>query len=192
MLSGPHNSVTGGFDLTPPPMSYLEPVDGRWASMHWLLYRNATVELCTASGRNLDADSTDDVEYSAWLLPEAEEGLEISTRVGSAGPVASVGARGVALLADGSPLRLCERAGVRAEPEKLLIATAYSQHASRHLTLSGLTAIEPALATFADAAMPDVVLMRTGCVERLREAEADSSFVELSAEHYTPDTQQPS
>lgn len=153
--------------------------------MRWLMYKDPYVELCNASGKVYGSEATDAVEYSAWLLPDAEERLDIDTAVGSSADLTLPGARGVALLRGSlTPLRLCERAGVRDSPEHLLIGTVYSQHATRHTTLRGTAAIAPAFGTFADAAMPGTVFARMGCVERPREAEADVTLVELSPESY--------
>ena len=54
-------------------------VDGH--PLRWLLYKDPRVELRDSSGRDLDDESTGDAEYSAWLLREAEEELEISTDI---------------------------------------------------------------------------------------------------------------
>lgn len=157
-------------------------VDGH--PLRWLLYKDPRVELRDSSGRDLDDESTGDAEYSAWLLREAEEELEISTDIGSDDGGMPC-ARGVLLRrSDKSPVSLYTRAGVTDTAERLLIGTAYSQHASRHTTLRGTTGLHCDFRLFTDAASPGMEFMRTGSVERLREAEADTTLCELSPENY--------
>ena len=157
-------------------------VDGH--PLRWLLYKDPRVELRDSSGRDLDDESTGDAEYSAWLLREAEEELEISTDIGSDDGGMPC-ARGVLLRrSDKSPVSLYTRAGVTDTAERLLIGTAYSQHASRHTTLRGTTGLHCDYRLFTDAASPGMEFMRTGSVERLREAEADTTLCELSPENY--------
>lgn len=152
--------------------------------MKWLLYKDLKIELRGPAGQTLDEDVTGDAEYSAWLLREAEEELPIDTAIGSDdGNMAC--ARGVLIhSASRKTVARYARAGVTDRMERLLIGTAFSQHASRHTTLSGTTTIEPEICTFTDAAMPGMVLMRTGAIERLREAESTTTLYELSPESY--------
>lgn len=154
------------------------------APIKWLLYKDASIELRTASGRELDDVATGDVEFSAWLLREAEEELGLDTSIGSL-TSDMPGALGVCLqTSTQAPITDYCRAGVTDCVEKLLIGTAYSQHAARHITLKGTVTIKPNFVTFADEAMPGTTFMRMGSVERLCEAEAEITLCELSPENY--------
>ena len=171
----------GGKSVT--TLEYIDR-DGKDTPLRWLLYKDAKVELCSRYGQALEDNATDDVEFSAWLLRDAEEELSIETKIGSCVDGLAI-AKGMCMDArTKEPLSVFRRAGVTDHAEKLLIGTAYSQHARRHAVLTGTTLIAPALSTFTDAASPGILFMRKGAVERLREAEAQSTFCELSPEYY--------
>jgi hypothetical protein len=85
---------------------------------------------------------------------------------------------------DKSPLFV--RANFSNIPEKLLIATAYSQYASRHAILQGTADLVPGAMVVKDAAFNEggTKFLLLSEVQNLRENTSDIKASELTAEEY--------
>lgn len=147
--------------------------------IHWLMYKNPTVELVNANGLEYDAQ---DVEYRAWINNSAKEELDIQTTVGSMSDVAP-SARGQLLDLSKMPIKELHRAGVTDVPEKLLIGSIYSQYAKRSAILSGTVEIMPYFSTCRDEATEGTFVV-VDEVQNLAADQSEISVVELHAESY--------
>ena len=166
-----HGSKIDGYDYVANPVNFQ-------------LYANPRLQTI--------ADEPADIETSSWLNPEAEEGDEVETIVGTTDGNTAQGARGYLLLASGmlpatSFLRSSEAGGVvdrKLRLEHLLCATAHSQYAKARMTLAGTTALVPGLALLTDASMPGKSFLALAEVQDLRDDLQQTTAVSLAPETY--------
>lgn len=152
----------------------------------WLLFKAPTLTICRNDFAATEA-STDDIEYTGVINPEAKDDLTLGTIVGTAAEAMPT-AR--ALLIDattGLHVRTLSRAGRTTTAEQLLIGTCCSQYADRRTRLSGTARLDDGgtLATYRDEAQPEGRrFILAAAVEDLRAATAEISLVELHPDRY--------
>ena len=87
--------------------------------------------------KTFDTADMDDIEFTGWLNKNAHEELAIDTQYGTSETDCPTAKGFIRKASDGSRVVSLKRAGVTAQPERLLIGSLYSQYASRRTTLSG-------------------------------------------------------
>ena len=175
-------SRTGGIENL--ENSLLLDDDGDKARLRWLLYKAPTLEVVSAFATHEIANS-DDIEHTAWVNPDAEEGLDIDTICGTMEKLVPT-AKGVILVnSTGERLLEMTRAGRTDRPERLLMGSLYSQFATRHIKLSGEAYLDTGdLTCFTEANQNDRVFIMTGEVQNLIEDTSEATLVELSPDEY--------
>lgn len=121
--------------------------DSVYTQCRWFLYKDPKIEFVEKTGNTI---ATKDIEYSAWLNKDAEEGIKIETKLGTM-PNPSQAALGQLYDTSSKTIRNnYYRAGVTDYLEKLLIGTVYSQYATPNIVLSGTAEIIGSFGTCKD------------------------------------------
>lgn len=150
-----------------------------YSRARWLMYKNPTVEIVKANGRDIDKV---DIEDSAWLNKGAKEGLEIDTLFGTM-PEAIPSARGLLLRSDGTVYSRFSRAGRTDRLERLLIGTVYSQYAVRQHVLSGTARLLPDFSVLTDGSEPGQYVLLSE-IQHLMQDEGEIKMVRFEADDY--------
>ncbi len=162
-----------------------------YSKARWLMYRNPTMTIVDSKGVEIKLN---DVQDTAWLNKNAMEGLNIDTILGtivfktSSNPRSiirhnSISARGLLRTSDMAAYKRFSRAGVEDRPERLLIATAYSQYGTRHNSLSGTARLLPDMRVCTDASITGKYIILSE-VQDLFDDTSEIKMVELSADSY--------
>ena len=160
---------------------YGREVKNIYDRIRWVAYKEPEITLC---GRNYKELEFQDIEDNAWLNPVAKEELAIETILGTM--IQSYGApnaKGQLFDRDYRAYETFTRGGVTARLERLLIGTAYSQYASRHIVLSGTTALIPGFGVLGDAATPGKFIMLGECQDCIEDT-SDLLMAEFSEDSY--------
>lgn len=121
--------------------------DSVYTQCRWLLYKDPKIDFVEKTGNTI---ATKDIEYSAWLNKDAEEGIKIETKLGTM-PDPSPAALGQLYDTSSQTIRNSYyRAGVTDYLEKLLIGTVYSQYATPNIVLSGTAELIESFGTYKD------------------------------------------
>lgn len=155
------------------------------ARLRWQLYKAPTLEV-VRNGLKYDAADLDDVEYSGTLNAAAKEEISIDTICGTA-ENANPTARGIYLrTSTGLQVQKLRRAGVTDHPEKLLIATLYSQYAERKTVLSGECRTDSGgVAVYQEQNQPvGSVFLLSEDRQNLIADDSEAVFTELAADEY--------
>jgi hypothetical protein len=160
---------------------YYQDVDDK---LRWLLFRNPKISLVKPNGDDLDSAVNGDLEWCAYLDAAAEDSLDLNTTVGTTSSPTAKATLFDMQGTDKSPLFV--RANFSNIPEKLLIATAYSQYATRHAILQGTADLIPGAMVVKDAAFNEggTKFLLLSEVQSLRENTSDIKASELTAEEY--------
>lgn len=153
--------------------------------LRWQLYKAPTLEV-VRNGLKFDAADLDDVEYSGTLNAAAKEEISIDTICGTA-ENANPTARGIYLrTSTGLQVQKLRRAGVTDHPEKLLIATLYSQYAERKTVLSGECRTDSGgVAVYQEQNQPmGSVFLLSEDRQNLIADDSEAVFTELAADEY--------
>lgn len=148
--------------------------------VHWVLYRNAKVELVDKYG---NAINTKDEEHSAWINRSAKEGVDLDTVLGTMA-VPSPTARGQLFrTSDRQAISTFERAGQVDLLERLLCGTAYSNYAGRNLILSGTACLLPGFGIYTDKHEPGRYLLLSE-TQRLADDESIIAMAQFDQDNY--------
>ncbi len=111
--------------------------------LRWIMFKQPQLKYIVDAEFG-EAINTDDIEYTGWINPDAKDGIDIDTTCGTLLYRSTPSARGLYRDAHTlDPITHLTRAGHTDCPERLLIGTLYSQYATRHLILKGITTINP-------------------------------------------------
>ncbi len=111
--------------------------------LRWIMFKQPRAKYLADSDRG-EAINTDDCEYTGWINPDAQDDLDLDTTCGTLLYRSTPSARGLYRNAQTlDPITHLTRATHTDCPERLLIGTLYSQYATRHLILKGITTINP-------------------------------------------------
>ena len=143
--------------------------------LYWSLYKNPQVSLVKAIGSDIDDE---DIEDSAWINRDAEEELTIDTIIGTPHEHYPPSARGVVMDNNMQAITKFSRAGNTDRLERLLIATVYSQYATRMATISGLAKLIPQMAILTEASSSGKFLI-TSERQNIIEDSAEIKMVEF-------------
>ena len=143
--------------------------------LYWTLYKEPQVSVVKAIGTDIDAE---DFEDSAWINRDAEEELTIDTIIGTPHEHYPPSARGVVMNNNMQAITKFSRAGNTDRLERLLIATAYSQYATRRATISGLAKLIPQMAILTEASSSGKFLI-TSERQNIIEDSAEIKIVEF-------------
>ena len=153
--------------------------------VRWLLYKAPRLEVVRSYGAR-EAAEMDDLVLRATLHPDAKETISVDLTCGTA-PDPLPTARGIYRQADtGAPIATLTRGGQTAPPAVLLINTLYSQHATRHVTLSGEARLDPTAMTHTDTHQGTARLRIAAETQHLLTGTADLVLVETSPDQYAP------
>lgn len=146
----------------------------------WMLYKDLKIEIVSIDGTDIELV---DFEDKAWIDRNAKEELSINTTVGTVdGFIPS--ARGALLNEDYTAVETLYRAGYDDRVERLLIASIFSQYASRHTSLSGTADLIPEFNLLTDSASPLLTLVPLAETQDLIQNTSQITAVELTAENY--------
>lgn len=143
--------------------------------LYWTLYKEPQVSVVKAIGTDIDAE---DFEDSAWINRDADEELTIDTIIGTPHEHYPPSARGVVMDNNMQAITKFSRAGNTDRLERLLIATAYSQYATRMATISGLAKLIPQMAILTEASSSGKFLI-TSERQNIIEDSAEIKMVEF-------------
>lgn len=111
-------------------------VYGIYNLLRWYMFKDFKLEV-TRGDKTFDTADMDDIEFTGWLNKNAHEELSIDTQYGTSETDCPTAKGFIRKASDGSRVVSLKRAGVTAQPERLLIGSLYSQYASRRTTLTG-------------------------------------------------------
>lgn len=146
----------------------------------WLLYKNPALDLTDRYGKKV---ASEDVVHSAWLNPDAKEGLEIDTVLGTLRQSSPTALGQFFRSSDKSVLGQFFRGGSSDLLERLLIGTVYSNYADRHSVLSGTVRLLPSFGIYTDTHEPGKYLLLAE-TQRLRDDESEIKMVQFNNDNY--------
>lgn len=111
-------------------------VRGIYNLLRWYMFKGFKLEVIRGD-KTFDRADMDDIEFTGWLNKNAHEELNIDTQFGTSETDCPTAKGFIRKSSDGSRVVSLKRAGVTAQPERLLIGSLCSQYASRRTTLSG-------------------------------------------------------
>ncbi len=153
--------------------------------IRWVLCKTPKIEICNATAYDTDLN-TDDVEYSAVINPDAKEDLEINTICGTCGGIRPTARGGYYDTYTQEQIATFWRASLSGTCEELYIATAFSQFAERHTTLSGEADIDPMFNIYSEQNQGDLKFFPTEVTENAITDTMDVTIIEFDEDNYEP------
>lgn len=154
--------------------------EGRYKDIHWLMYKTPTVRVVDEYGQDIELE---DVEYNAWINPDAKEELKIDTFVGCNNIISPCALAQVVKTSDRSQLSMFYRGAFSGCLEKLLIGSIYSNYADRNIKLSGTVRLIPDMKVLTEKNQPGKFVM-SSTVQYLHNDEEEITMVTFNEDHY--------
>ncbi len=158
-------------------------VYGIYNLLRWYMFKDFKLEVIRGD-KTFDTADMDDIEFTGWLNKNAHEELNIDTQFGTSETDCPTAKGFIRRTSDGSRVVTLKRAGVTAQPERLLIGSLCSQYASRRDTLTG----EAQLLAYDDqnTGLTDTPWQTYGLPLTFTDANYDEWFKENGTTEYNP------